>query len=90
MDIDEFKKFLAETFGTGQENKISEASQKKIDAIVGWVEDNTYDIVDTVAVVGARVQTETVEAYGLEITVDANGRAVHVTTPDGFHLDGAR
>lgn len=88
MDIDEFKKFLDETFSEADE--ISEASQEKIDAIVGWVEDNTYDIVNTVEVVGARVQTETVEAYGLEITVDANGRAVRVTTPDGFHLDGAR
>jgi hypothetical protein len=41
----------------------------------------------SVEVIGARVAVGTVEAHGLEITVDANGNAVHVSSPHGFYLD---
>jgi hypothetical protein len=36
-----------------------------------------------VAVEGTRVVVETIEAYGLTIGVDANGRAAEVAFPDG-------
>lgn len=41
---------------------------------------------DTVEVRGARVPVETVEVYGLTITVDANGNAVSITSPYGFEI----
>ncbi|WP_047891735.1 hypothetical protein [Micromonospora sp. RV43] len=36
-----------------------------------------------VEVIGTRMPVETVEAYGLMIEVDANGRAARVVFPDG-------
>ncbi len=89
VDIDDFREFLTDTLAAGEggeEPKLSDAMQKKVDAIVGYVEDNDFVDVRTVEVIGARVGVETVEIYGLEITVDANGRAERVTTPCGFTI----
>jgi hypothetical protein len=41
-----------------------------------------------VEVHGARVPVEVVEAYGLDIEVDANGNAVTVSSPWGFGVAG--
>lgn len=92
IDIDGFKEFLADTFGTGKDKQlISEASQEKIDAIVKYVEDeqDVIAVPGSVEVFGARMAVERVEAYGLEIGVDAIGNAVHITSSNGFHTDGA-
>lgn len=41
-----------------------------------------------VDVIGARAPIDTIEAYNLIIQVDANGRAAHVTFPDGGEVVG--
>ncbi len=43
--------------------------------------------VDRAEVRGARVRVETIEAYGLRIELDAHGRAVAVSSDDGFHVE---
>lgn len=92
IDERDFAEFLGDLFDTSKADhegrKISDASQKKIDAILGYIRDNDL-WVGSVEVIGARVAIETVEVYGLEITVDANGNAVHVSSPHGFHTDAA-
>lgn len=67
---------------------------KKADAIMERFEQLFGDVVDpgTVWVAGSRPAVEVIEAYGLEIGVDACGNAEHVTPimpgyPQGFVLD---
>jgi hypothetical protein len=67
---------------------------KKADAIMERFEQLLSDVADpgTVWVAGSRPAVEVVEAYGLEIGVDACGNAEHVTPimpgyPTGFVLD---
>lgn len=89
VDIDDFQAFLTETLGTGkkdEEPKLSDAMQKKVYEILGYVKDNDVTDMRTVEVIGSRVGIETVQVHGLEITVDANGRAERVTAPSGFTI----
>jgi len=73
-----FREFLTDT--------LPKAAHKKIDAIVAEFDAYTSEEVTSVDVDGARLAVETVEAYGLEITLDANGNAVSITSPYGFLL----
>lgn len=58
----------------------------KIDAIVVEFEAYLTGAYPSVEVDGARVGIEMVEAYGLEITVDANGNAERITSLRGDFL----
>jgi hypothetical protein len=49
-----------------------------------WDAGYLTDGASTVEVHGARIPVETVEAYGLTISVDANGNAVEVSSPWGL------
>ena len=90
VDIDDFTEFYTKTFGSKANQILSETDQKRLDAVAGYLRDpDNARWVDKVEVIGARVPIETVEVYGLEITVDANGNAVHISSPHGFHTDGA-
>lgn len=91
IDIEDFKEFYAGAFGTGKESKLSAADEKRLAAIVKYLDDTMRNASAPrmVEVIGARVAIETVEVYGLEITVDANGNAVHISSPHGFHTDAA-
>jgi hypothetical protein len=89
VDIDDFTEFYTKTFGSKKNQILSETDQKRLDAVAGYLRDpDNAPWVATVEVIGARVPIETVEVYGLEITVDANGNAVHISSPHGFHTDG--
>lgn len=68
--------FLTET--------LPKAAHRKIDAIVAEVDTYLTAPITTVEIDGARVGVETVEAYGLHITLDAQGNAVAITSPYGF------
>lgn len=81
------------------ERAISEAlavrykSQAKRDEIAAEVADALYEAgyalgaeVSTVEVCGARVPVETVEAFGLVISLDSNGNAVAITSPYGMEV----
>ncbi len=75
-----FREFLVDT--------LPKAAHKKIDAIVAEFEACTSEKIGRVEVEGARVGVETIEVYGLEISLDANGNAVAVTSPYGFSVAG--
>lgn len=58
-------------------------SKKRIDELVGRL---ATDTITTVFVDGAHIPVETVEMYGLQIEVDANGRAAAVHFPDTAYI----
>lgn len=87
IDTEDLQDFLESLFATGRDRKISPASQKKIDAIMQHVKQNTL-AVRAVEVIGARAAVDNVEAYGLDIQTDANGNAVIISSAFGFYLDG--
>lgn len=62
---------------------LPKSAHKHIDAILRKF---TPEVVHEVEVVGARVQIEQVEAYGLSIGLDANGNAVTVGFPYGAEV----
>lgn len=83
---EEFRKFLIDLLPKSQHGKIP--------AII--VEFETYtDGVSAVLIDGARVGVETIEAYGLEIILDAHGNAERVTSlrgdliPEWYGVDNA-
>lgn len=77
--MDDFRQFLA-----GLPGKMS---KKTIDAIVEHVENEPAGgVVETVELADARVPVGHVTAYGLDIAVDANGRAVTVDFPAGTEV----
>lgn len=86
IDIDAFGEWYADKFGSKKNKILSEADQKRHDKIVEWLSTHVPRI-DTVEVDGARVPIETVEIYGLEIGVDANGNAACVSSQWGFVLE---
>lgn len=45
-----------------------------------------HEEISAVEVLGARVPVETVEVYGLTITLDANGNAVQISSPWGLEV----
>lgn len=59
---------------------LPKSAHKHIDEILDYFEPER---ITQVEVLGGRVRVERVEAYGLEIDVDANGRATRVAFPDG-------
>jgi hypothetical protein len=59
-------------------------SQKRIDEIVERLA--TDETIGSIGIHGARVPVETVEAYGLAIEVDANGRAAVVHFSDDTYI----
>jgi hypothetical protein len=62
---------------------LPKAAHKHIGAIL----DNfMIEAVEAVEILGARVQVEQVEAYGLTIGLDANGNAVTVEFPYGAEV----
>jgi len=88
IDIDLFKEWYAETFGSAKNQILSATDQKRLAAVVEYLSQAAReDIVGTVEVTGSHVAITTVEAYGLEIGVDAVGNAVTVGSPHGFHMD---
>lgn len=75
---EQFREFLTETL---KDNKLKRP--EKIEAIVAefgeWLTEHQTGT--AVELVGGRVAVETVEAYGLEISLDACGRATRIETP---------
>lgn len=75
---EQFREFLTETL---KDNKLKRP--EKIEAIVAefgeWLTEHQAGT--AVELVGGRVAVETVEAYGLEISLDALGRATRIETP---------
>lgn len=75
---EQFRTFVEETL---KDNKLKRP--EKIDAIVAefaeWIA--AHQAGTAVEVVGGRVVVETVEAYGLEIGLDAMGNATRIETP---------
>lgn len=75
---EQFETFVAETL---KDKTIKQAD--KVAAIVAefkeWIE--AHQAGAAVELVGGRVVVETVEAYGLEIGLDALGRASRIETP---------
>ena len=61
----------------------SKAMAPKVGAVLDAVAETLYPTLTGFDVIGARIPIETVEAYGLLIEVDANGRAARVEVPDG-------
>lgn len=62
---------------------LPKSAHRHIKAILEYFAPGT---VTEVEAVGARVQVERVEAYGLRIGLDALGRAVRVEFPDGAEV----
>lgn len=56
-------------------------AEDKVRALVSYIEG--FSVVWSVVVKNTHAAIETVEAYGLEIGVDASGHASEVTFPDG-------
>jgi hypothetical protein len=65
---------------------LPKAAHKKIDALVERLIALLPDAIEAVEIEGARVGVEAIEAYGLEITVDAMGNAASVAFPHGAFL----
>lgn len=68
-------------------------SQTRRNGLTDQILDALYDaglLIDgsprTVEVRGARVAVEAVEAYGLRISLDANGNAVEIASPWGLEV----
>jgi hypothetical protein len=74
----EFRKFLLDLLPKSQ--------HVKVDRIVEEFQAYADAEFHTVEVHGARVVTETIDAYGLSIELDANGNAVTVDTMHGFFI----
>jgi hypothetical protein len=74
---EQFEVFVAETLAT------TDTKAEKIAAIVAefkeWIE--AHQAGTAVEIVGGRAAVQTVEAYGLEIGIDALGRATRIETP---------
>ncbi|MGI5245433.1 hypothetical protein [Dactylosporangium sp. CA-139066] len=62
---------------------LPKAAHKKIPELAERLAELYPDSIEVVDIEGARVAVETVEAYGLEIEVDALGRASAVYFPNG-------
>lgn len=62
---------------------LPKSAHKKIDQILDYF---APEVVAEVEIVGARVQVERVEAYGLRIGLDANGNAVTIEFPYGAEV----
>ncbi|MFG1872104.1 hypothetical protein [Micromonospora arborensis] len=81
-----------ETLDAAVDEPLAEAfprtSKVKRDAVVKEIVRRVLNLtVFEVAVIGTRMPVETVEAFGLEIGVDANGRAARVVFLDGAELE---
>ena len=75
IDFDAFREGLAEILPKSQHTKI--------ERIVSLIDD---DLIYEVDVCRSRVGVEHVEAYGLTITVDANGDAAAIEFPYGAEV----
>lgn len=73
-----------------EKTNLGEVKRKELAyAIIDALDDNglltgDFTAVDAVDVVGAKIPVEYVTMFGLEISVDANGNAVEVSSPHGF------
>lgn len=76
-EIDDNREWLADL--------LPKAAHKHIPAILEYF---AVEPVGEVEIIGARVQVEEVEAYGLRIGLDTLGRAVTVEFPDGADVTG--
>lgn len=66
------------------EKAFPRTSKAERDAVVAEIVQRVLHLpIFEVEVIGARMPVETIEAYGLEIHLDANGRAARVVFPDG-------
>jgi hypothetical protein len=77
---------MEETLRAELEEILPKSQHKKIERILDVVDDYLTIEVDEIAVSGARVPVEHVTAYGLEISLDANGNAATVGFPYGGEL----
>lgn len=72
-----------------EKTKLGEVKRKELaNAIIDALDEAGMLVGDfrAVDVVGAKVPVDYVTAYGLDISVDANGNAVDVSSPYGFLL----
>lgn len=70
-----------------EKTNLGEVKRKELAyAIIDALDDNGLLTGDFTAVdvVGAKIPVEYVTMFGLEISVDANGNAVEVSSPHGF------
>ena len=63
---------------------LPKSAHKHIDKILDTL--GYAEAADAVEVIGARLGVETIEAYGLEITLDANGNAAEIRSPHGLDV----
>lgn len=66
--------------------KANRKTEDKIAALVEYIE-GEFGRVDDVVVRGTKGAIGTVEAYGLVLQVDANGRAAEVHFPEGAYVE---
>lgn len=62
---------------------LPKSAHKHVDAILRYFRE---DPVSEVEIVGARVEVERIEAYGLIVGLDANGNAVSIRFPYGAEV----
>lgn len=80
-----------ETFRDKLHDVMPQSLDDKIDEIVEYVSDalaeaDRDDWIDEVSIIGARVITERIRAYGLDIGLDTTGNAVAVFSEYGFEV----